>query len=119
MFLGVLPCGENDGEVRLRLAATHQGQNPQKPTTFDFPSHLLYEASGPPSPVDTFWFIAESILIAHIGTLFESHSRDHVDMSRSRTRLKKLNIDSEVTKRVRKSAPHFCESTPSGTRPTP
>ncbi len=47
MFLGVLPCGKNDGEVRLRLAATHQGQNPQKPTTFDFPSHLLYEASGP------------------------------------------------------------------------
>ena len=70
---------------------------------------ICYIKLRDPSPVDTFWFIAESILIAHIGTLFESHSRDHVDVSRSRTRLKKLNIDSEVTKRVRKSAPHFCE----------
>lgn len=98
MLLGVLPRGKNARRLRLPLTATRQAQNPPKPTKTALPSHLLLQNRA----LLTFCVIARAVLVAHHGTLFESHSRDSVDTPRVRERPKKLKIDSEVTKRVRK-----------------
>lgn len=100
MFLGVLSCGKNSGELTFCLSARHHGQNPSKPTKISLPSHLLLQKVA----FFTFCVMVNAILIAHHGTLFESYSRDCVDMPRVRERPKRIKIDSFVTKRVRKSA---------------